>query len=91
MTNFPKESRDNRNPQSNNRGRSAEPPSTRDKGRGLGGQSQQKGQGGIVLETVDRPMTSTPARAYAIMARGDQETLEVIVGVFSLYDIEMLD
>ena len=34
MANCPKESRDNRNPQSNSRGRSVTPPSTRDRGRG---------------------------------------------------------
>ena len=61
MENCPKESRDNRNPQSNSRGRSVTPPLTRDKGRGRGGQSQHKGQGGIMLETVDRPMTSASA------------------------------
>ena len=37
MENCPKESRDNMNPQSNNRGRSMAPPSTRDRGRGRGG------------------------------------------------------
>ena len=40
-------------------------------------------------ETVDRPMTSTLARAYAMKARGDQEAPEVIAGIFSLYSIEM--
>ena len=43
MANCPKESRDNRNPQSNSRGRSTAPPSTRDRGRGRGGQSQHRG------------------------------------------------
>ena len=46
MENCPKESRDNKNPQSNNRERSTAPPSTRDKGRGRGGQSQHRGRGG---------------------------------------------
>ena len=32
-------------------------------------------------ETVDRPMPSTPARAYAMKARGDQDAPEVIVGI----------
>ena len=45
MENYPKESRDNRNPWSNNRGRSATPLSTRDRGRGRGGQSQHRGRG----------------------------------------------
>ena len=40
-------------------------------------------------ETVDHPMTLTPARAYAMKAHGDQEAPEVIVGIFSLYGIEM--
>ena len=71
MENCPKESKDNRNPQSNNKGRSTAPPSTRDRGRGRGGQSQHRGQGGIVSETVDYPMPSTSARAYAMKARGD--------------------
>ena len=39
MENCPKESMDNRNPQSNSRGGSTAPPSTRDRGRGRGGQS----------------------------------------------------
>ena len=40
-------------------------------------------------ETVDRPMPTAPARAYAMKAREDQDAPEVIVGIFSLYDIEM--
>ena len=40
-------------------------------------------------ETVDRPMPAAPARAYAMKAREDQNTPEVITGIFSLYDIEM--
>ena len=71
MKNCPKESRDNRNPQSNSRGRSAAPPSTRDRGRGREGQSQHRGRGGTVSEIVDHPMPSTLARAYAMKARGD--------------------
>ena len=42
-----------------------------------------------MLVTVDRPMPSTPARAYAMKARGDQDAPEVIVGIISLYCIEM--
>ena len=48
MANCPRESRDNRNPQSNSRGRSAAPPSTRDTGRGRGGQSQHIERGGTM-------------------------------------------
>ena len=40
-------------------------------------------------EMVDRPVTSTPARTYDMKARGDQEALEVIDGIISLYGIEM--
>ena len=38
---------------------------------------------------MDHPIPTTPARAYAIRAREDQDALEVIAGIFSLYDIEM--
>ena len=40
-------------------------------------------------ETVDRPMTSVPTLAYAMKARADQESPEVIDGIMSLYGIEM--
>ena len=40
-------------------------------------------------ETVDRPMTTAPARAYAMKACEDQDAPKVIAGIFSLYDIEM--
>ena len=42
-----------------------------------------------MLETVDRPMPIAPARAYAMKAREDQDSPEMIIGIFSLYDIEM--
>ena len=42
-----------------------------------------------MLETVDRPMPSAPAQTYAMRAREDQDAPEVIVGIFSLFDIEM--
>ena len=35
------------------------------------------------------PMPTAPARAYAMKACEDQDALEVIVGIFSLDDIEM--
>ena len=50
---------------------------------------QQRGQGGIVSETVDRPISTTPARAYAMKACEDPDAPEVIVGIFSLYDMEI--
>ena len=42
-----------------------------------------------MLETVDRPMPIALARAYAMKAHEDQDALEVIAGIFSLYDIKM--
>ena len=70
-------------------GRSAAPLSTHDRGRGRSGPSQHRRRGGIVSETVDRPMPTAPARAYAMKAREDQNSPEVIAGIFSLYDTEM--
>ena len=40
-------------------------------------------------EIVDRLVPIAPARAYAMQAREDQDAPDVIVGIFSLYDIEM--
>ena len=62
---------------------------THDRGRGRSGPSQHRGQGGIVSETVDRPMPTAPTQAYTMKAREDQDASEVITGIFSLYDIEM--
>ena len=49
------------------------PPSTRARGRGRSGPSQHRGRGGTVSETVDRPIPTTPTRAYAMKAREDQD------------------
>ena len=57
----PRDSGDNRSQQGSGRGRSAAPLSTRDRGRGRSGPSQHRGRGGIVSETVDRPMPTAPA------------------------------
>ena len=38
-------------------------------------------------ETMDRLVPITPARAYAMQAREDQDAPDVIAGIFSLYDI----
>ena len=84
-----RESGDNRSQQGSDRERSTAQLSTRDQGRGRSGLSQHKGRGGIVSETVDRPMPTAPARAYAMKAREDQDAHEVIVGIVSLYDIEL--
>ena len=56
---------------------------------GRSGPSQHRGRGGIVSETMDRPMPTAPTRACAMKACEDQNALEVITGIFSLYDIEM--
>ena len=62
---------------------------TRDRGRGRGGPIQHREREGTIYETVDRPIPTAPARAYAIKAPEDQDASEVIAGIFSLYDIEM--
>ena len=89
MANCPRELRDNMSLQGSGRGRSVAPPSTQDRGRGRGDSIQHRGRGGTVSETVDRPMPTAPARAYAMKARKDQDAPKVIVGIFSLYDIEI--
>ena len=89
ITQCPQESGDNRSQQGSGRGRSTTPLSTRKRGRGRSGPSQHRGRGGTILETVDRPRPTTPARAYAMKAHEDQDAPEVIAGIFSLYDIEM--
>ena len=38
---------------------------------------------------MDRPILIAPAQAYAIKTREDQDAPKVIIGIFSLYDIEM--
>ena len=89
MENCPRELGDNRSLQGSGRGRSVAPSFTQDRGGGRGGPIQQRGRGRTVSETVDRPMPTAPARAYAMKAREDQDAAEVITGIFSLYDIEM--
>ena len=76
-----------RNPQGSSQGRSNVPPLTRVRGRGRGSSGQQ-GRG-ITSETVNRPTTTTPARAYAMRAHEDQDAPGVIAGNFALYNIEM--
>ena len=91
IVNCHRELGDNRSFQGSGRGRFVAPPLTLDRGKGRGGPIQHRGRGGTVSETVDRPMLTAPARAYAMKAREDQDALEVIAGIFSLYDIEMHD
>ncbi|XP_043808209.1 uncharacterized protein LOC110609389 isoform X1 [Manihot esculenta] len=38
-----------------------------------------------VSETMDRPESRAPARAYAIKAREDQDSPDVIMGIFSIF------
>ena len=38
---------------------------------------------------VDHPMPSAPARAYAMKACGDQDAPKGIIGIISIYGIEM--
>ena len=87
--NCPKESGNSRSRQGSGRGRSIAPPSTRDRGRGRGGPFQHRGHGGIVSKTMDRPTPTTPSRAYAMRAHEDQDAPRVIVGNFTLYNIEI--
>ena len=75
--------------QENGRGKSVTLPSTRYRSRGRGGPIQRRGRGGTISEIVDRSIPTTPARAYAIKARDDQDAPGVVAGIFSLYDIEM--
>ena len=89
IANCPRESGDNRSLQGSGRGRSVAPPLTRDRGKGRGDPIQHRRCGGTVSETMDRPMSTAPVRAYAMKAREDQDAPEVIAGIFSLYDIEM--
>ena len=58
-----------------------------DRGRERGSLGQQRR--GITSETVNRPTTATPARAYAMRAREDQDAPGVIAGNFTLYNNEM--
>ena len=71
MENCPRELGDNRSLQGSRRGRFVAPPFTRDRGRGQGDPIQHRGLGSTVSETVDRPMPTAPARAYAMKARED--------------------
>ena len=57
----PRELGDNKSQQGSGRGRSVAPLSTRDRGRGRNDPSKHRGRGGIVSETVDRPMLTAPA------------------------------
>ena len=85
--NCPRGSGTSRNPQGSSKGGSNVPPWTRDRGRRRGSLGQHRRS--IASETVNRPNTTVPARAYAMKAHEDQDAPKVIAGIFSLFDIEM--
>ena len=87
LANCPREPGAHRNPLGSGRGGLNAPPMTRDRGSGRGGSRQHRGS--TVSETVDHPITTAPAQAYAMKAREYQDAPEVIVGIFSLYNTEM--
>ena len=74
-----------RNPQGSGRGGANVPPQTHSRGRGRSG-SQGRGS---ASETVNRPTTTAPARAYAMRAREDPDIPGVIAGTFTLFDIDL--
>ena len=74
-----------RNPQGSGRGGSNVPPQTQFKGRERSG-SQGRGS---YSETVNRPATTAPARAYAMRAHDDPDIPRVITGTFTLFDIAL--
>ena len=85
IANCPRGSRSSRNPQVSGRGGSNVPPQTQSRGRGRSG-SQGRGN---VSETVNRPATAAPARAYAMRAREDPDIPGVIAGTFTLFDNDL--
>ena len=85
IANCPRGLGSSRNPQGSGRGGSNVPPQTQSRGRG---QSGSQGRGNA-LETVNRPATTAPARAYAMRAREDPDIPGVIVGTFTLFDIDL--
>ena len=74
IANCPRGSGSFRNPQGSGRGESNVPPQTQSRGRGRSG-SQGRGS---ASETVNRPATIAPARAYAMRAREDSDIPGVI-------------
>ena len=52
---------------------------------------QQGRRGGTISETVDRLISTTSARAYAMKSREDPDATKVIAGIFSLYDMDIYD
>ncbi|XP_021631856.2 uncharacterized protein LOC110629250 [Manihot esculenta] len=62
------------------------PAGSRGKGNGRGNQTGVASTSQRVSEIVDRPEFRTPARAYAIRAKEDRDSPDVIVGTFSIFD-----
>ena len=85
IANYPRGSGSSRNPQGSGRVGSNVPPQTQSKGRGRSG-SQGRGS---ALEIVNRPATTTPARAYAMRAHEDPNIPGVIASTFTLFDIDL--
>ena len=85
ITNCPRGSGSFRNPQGSGREGSNVPSQTQSRGRGRSG-SQGRGS---ALETVNRPTTTAPTRAYAMRAREDPDIRGVIAGTFTLFDIDL--
>ena len=81
----PRGSGSSRNPQGSGRRGSNVSPQTHSRGRGRSG-SQGRCS---ALETLNRPGTTAPARAYAMRAREDPDVLGVIVVTFTLFDIDL--
>ena len=89
LANCPREYGGFRNLQGSGWGGSNAPPTTCDRGGGRGVLRQQRGRGSTISKTVDRPISTTPTRAYAMKAREDPDAPDVIAGMFPLYDMEI--
>ena len=85
IANCPQGSGSSRNPQGSGKEGSNVPPRTQSRGRG---RSSTQGRGSA-SETVNRPATTAPARAYAMRAREDSDIPSVIFGTFTLFDIDL--
>ena len=85
IANCPRGSGSSKKPQGSGRGGSNVPPQTQSRGRGRSG-SQGRGS---ASEIVNHLVTTTPARAYAMRAREDLDIPGVIVGTFTLFDIDL--
>ena len=85
IANYPRGSGSFRNPKGSSRRGLNVPAQTRSRGRGRSG-SQGKGS---ASETVNRPSTTAPARAYAMRAHEDPDAQGVIASTFTLFDIDL--